>query len=179
VSAAEKLEIPVPLAADSAPPQAGASAATRRVLDAMTRSAIPYELKILPEGPLNDEEIAAHCDCEINFIVHAMVLRGKTTKKPILLLHSAASKVNDKIIGQIVGENLQRADADFVRRLTGYPIEAVPPTAHLNRIPVLFDGTLTRFPRIWVSTGTPGAIASVPTLVLARAVSARIINLEG
>lgn len=165
---------PVPTGADAA----DASPATRRVLDAMTRSGIPYSLKLLPDGAGTPEEVAEACGCDLDFIVHSAIFRGKATKKPFLLLHSAVTKVNDKHLGSIVGENLQRTDADFTLRLTGYPTGTVPPLAHLNRIAVMLDSSLTRFPRVWCPAGAANAIISVPTLVLARVISARIVRLE-
>lgn len=157
---------------------ADAPAAVQRVLDAMERAAIPFTLKQLPAELTEPEDLAEACDCDPNFIVQSLLLRGKTTKRPFLLLHSAASKVSDKLLGTIVGENLQRADAEYALRLTGFPIQNVPPMPHLNRIPVMLDGSLMRFARVFCPVGAPGYLASVPTLVLARAVSARIIRLE-
>lgn len=178
MSAAQQIDLhstgPAPAGADPA----NASVATRRVLDAMTRMGIPFTLKLLPEGAHTAEEIAELCECEINFIVQSTVFRGKATKKPFLLLHSAATKLNDKNIGAMVGENLQRADADFAQRLTGYPVGAIPPVAHLNRTAVMMDSALMRFPRVWCPAGATSAIVSVVTLVLARAISARVVRLD-
>lgn len=178
MSAAQQIDLhstgPAPAGADPA----NASVATRRVLDAMTRMGIPFTLKLLPEGAHTAEEIAELCQCEINFIVQSTVFRGKATKKPFLLLHSAATKLNDKNIGAMVGENLQRADTDFAQRLTGYPIGAIPPVAHLNRTAVMMDSSLIRFPRVWCPAGATNAIVSVVTLVLARAISARVVRLD-
>ena len=157
---------------------ASASVSTRRVLDMMTRTGVPFFLKLLPEGVHTPEQIAELCDCDLNFIVQSTVFRGKTTKKPFLMLSSSVTKLNDKVIGAMVGENLQRADADFVLRLTGYPMGAIPPLCHLNRIPVMLDGSLMRFPRVWCPAGATNAIVSIPTLVLARAISARVVHLD-
>ncbi len=178
MSAAQEVDplsnAPLPAGADAA----DAPPATQRVLEALTRYGIPFSLKLLPAPAQTPEDIAEACDCDVNFIVQSTVYRGKTTKKPFMLLYSAASKVSDKAIGIIVGENLQRADADFTLRLTGFNLGVVPPLAHSNRIPVMLDSSLTRFARIWCPAGAPEAIVSVPTLVLARAISARLVRLE-
>ncbi len=162
-------------------PPAGADIAqapvpVRRVAEAMDRAAIPYTLKLLPQPMTNPEELAQACGCEKNFIVQAALMRGNATKKNFLILHSAATRVNDRVLGQMVGQNLQRADADFVLRFTGYPMGCVPPLAHQNRVPVLMDIGLTRFARVWCPSGSPNALFSLPTLVLARAVSARVVQ---
>ncbi|MCA0399374.1 MAG: hypothetical protein LCH38_01005 [Proteobacteria bacterium] len=155
-----------------------APAAVRRVLDAMTRAALPFTLKHLPPEATTTEEIAEACDCDVNFIVVPVLFRSKNTKKPFLLFHSGASQVNERFISQIVGENLHRADADFALRCAGYVNEAIPPMPHLNRIPVMLDTQLLRFARVWVPAGAPGYVASVPTMVMARAIAARIIRLD-
>lgn len=156
----------------------GASSSTQRVLATLYRDAIPYSFKLLPPEARTPEAMAEVCGCDLDLIVLCTLYRGKATKKPFLLLHSAASTLNEKLIGNIVGENLARADSEFVQRLLGYQIGAVPPLAHLNRVPVMMDGAVTRFARIWVPAGATNALVSVPTLVLARAISARIVHLD-
>ncbi len=155
---------------------ASAPGIVRRVAEAMDRAAIPYTLKMLPRPMTAADEIAEACGCDVNFIVQAMLMRGKATKKNFLILHSAATRINDRVLGPMVGENLQRADADFTLRFTGYPMGCVPPLGHQNRVPVLMDIGLTRFARVLCPSGAPDALFSLPTLVLARAVSARIVQ---
>lgn len=171
---------PIDLMSEQQPPGgadvSAAPAMVRRVADAMDRAAIPYTLQMLPRAMTAPEELAEACGCEVNFIVQALLMRGKATKKNFLILHSAATRVNDRILGPMVGENLQRADADFTLRFTGFPMGCVPPIGHQNRVPMLMDISLTRFARVWCPSGAPNALFSVPTLVLARAVSARIVQ---
>lgn len=157
---------------------ANAPAATRRVLDTLTRAGVAFSLKLFPPKDYTPEELAGLCGCEINFIVLNTVLRGKASKKPYLFMHSAATKLYERAIGNMVGENLQRAEPEFAQRLTGYPVNAIPPVGHMNRTPVLIDGTLMRFPRIWCSAGVSNAMVSVPTMILARALAARIVRVE-
>ena len=165
---------PMPAGADPAK----APAATRRVLETLTRAGVAFSLKLLPPKDYTPDDLAALCGCEVNFIVQNTVLRGKASKKPYLFMHSAATKINERAIGNLIGENLQRAEPEFAQKLTGYPVNAVPPVGHMNRTPVLFDGTLMRFPRIWCSAGVSNAIVSVPTMILARALAARIVRFE-
>ena len=165
---------PMPAGADPAK----APAATRRVLDTLTRAGVVFSLKLLPPKNYTSEELAALCGCELNFIVLNTVLRGKASKKPYLFMHSAATKINERAIGNLIGENLQRAEPEFAQRLTGYPVNAVPPVGHMTRTPVLIDGALMRIPRVWCSAGVSNAVVSVPTMILARALAARIVRVE-
>lgn len=153
-------------------------AATKRVLDAATRAGLPCSLRIMPETTHTAEDAANACGCEIDLIVKSLVFKGKTTKKPFLMLVSGKNRVNEKNIALMVGEVVEKADADLVKRATGYAIGGVPPIGLSNRLPVLMDETLLRFARVWCAAGTANTVMSVPTHVLARAVAARVIKVD-
>ena len=153
-------------------------ASVRAIADALHRAAIPFTPRQLPGPAPSVDALAAYLGCETNHIVQPVLMRGKGTKKPFLVLQSAATRVNDRLLAQMVGENLQRTDADFTQRFTGFPSQHTPPVGLLNRVPVLMDINLTRYARVWCPSGTPDVIFSLPTLVLARAISARIVQLH-
>lgn len=152
--------------------------AVRRALEAYNRLGIPYSLSKLDFAPSTPEALAEALATEIDYIILSTMYRGKTTRKPVLLLHSAATRVSDKLLCQLVGENLQRADNDFVMRHTGFTADGLPPVAHLNRVPLILDSSPTRLPRVWCNAGEPGYYVSTPTLMLARAISARLVRLS-
>jgi prolyl-tRNA editing enzyme YbaK/EbsC (Cys-tRNA(Pro) deacylase) len=151
--------------------------AAQRSLQIFDRVGLPYSLRELETAPSTPEALAEQLETEIDFIVLSTMYRGKATRKPILLLHSAATRVSDKLLCQLVGENVQRADGDFIMRYTGFSIDCVPPVGHLNRVPLILDSSITRLARVWCNTGAPGCYASVPSLVLARVISARLVRL--
>lgn len=156
---------------------AEAPAAVRKTLDIFNRVGMPFIYRSVEASLANIDELVSALDCETHDLALTTIFRGKATRKPFLLIHSAAGAVSDKILSQIVGENIQRAEADLVQRFSGFQHDAVSPLGHLNRLPIIMDSGLTRFPRIWINLGASGCYASVPTLVLARTVSARIVRL--
>lgn len=137
---------------------------------------MPYSLRMLPHPTTQPDEIAAAFGCDVKHVAVAALLRGKTTKKPFLIIHSATTLVKDRLLGQMVGENLQRADADFVQRFTGHPEGCIPPVGLLNRVPVLMDIHLTAMSRILCPSGSPEAVFAVSTTILARAIAARVVQ---
>jgi len=44
------------------------------------------------------------------------------SKKPVLCLVSGTNRLDEKKVNAILGENIERADADFVREVTGFAI---------------------------------------------------------
>lgn len=166
-------ETPAELSAEFAQ----APAAARKTLEIFNRVGVPFTFSQVDAGPANLDELATALDCEAHHIALTTIFRGKATRKPFLLIHAASSAVSDKILSQIVGENIQRAEAELVMRFSGFQLDAVAPLGHLNRLPIIMDSGLTRFARVWINLGAPGCYGSVPTLVLARTISARIVRL--
>src|SRR3546814_16573220 len=71
---------------------------------------------------------------------------------------SGANRVDEKAVGRLLGERLERADADFVRAKTGFAIGGVPPVGH-SEAPVCFiDADLMALGEIWAAAGTSNAV---------------------
>ncbi len=56
------------------------------------------------------------------------------------------------------GLELGKADAEFVRRQTGFAIGGVPPVAHAMPLRCLLDQSLQRHAEIWAAAGTPESV---------------------
>lgn len=153
-----------------------APAPVRRVAAAMDRAAVPYAFTRLDQPAFTAEEVGEALGVDPRMIAVATLMRGKTTKKPYLVFHAATTPLRDRFLGQMVGENLQRADDEFVLRFTGYPPRHVPPIGLANRAQVLMDIHLTPHARILFASGWVQGVFAAPTNVLARAIAARIVQ---
>ena len=76
----------------------------------------------------------------------------------------------------LLGQKIERADADFVRAATGYVIGGVPPVGHATPAVVLIDSDLQRFPHVWAAGGTPNAVFRVAPADLIRLTQARVAD---
>ena len=77
------------------------------------------------ESTRTAQEAADRAGCELGQIVKSLIFKGKESGKPILVLTSGANRVDEKRISGYAGEHIGRADADFVRSVTGYAIGGV------------------------------------------------------
>jgi prolyl-tRNA editing enzyme YbaK/EbsC (Cys-tRNA(Pro) deacylase) len=80
---------------------------------------------------------------------------------------------------EILGEEIARADADFVRKNTGYSIGGVPPLGHRNRPVVFIDKSLFEFDEIWAAAGTPNAVFRLRPDDLVRLTGGTVANIAG
>jgi prolyl-tRNA editing enzyme YbaK/EbsC (Cys-tRNA(Pro) deacylase) len=109
------------------------------------------------------QEAADRAGCSLGQIVKSLIFKGTISGKPILVLTSGANRVDEKKISAYAGESISRADADFVRSVTGYAIGGVPPVAHNQRMETYLDEDLLQYEMIWAAAGTPNAIFELPS----------------
>ena len=115
------------------------------------------------ESTRTAQEAADRAGCELAQIVKSLIFRGKTSGKPILVLTSGANRVDEKRISGYAGEAISRADADFVRSVTGFAIGGVPPIGHNQLMETYLDEDFLPFKTIWAAAGTPNAIFELKT----------------
>jgi prolyl-tRNA editing enzyme YbaK/EbsC (Cys-tRNA(Pro) deacylase) len=103
-------------------------------------------------------EAAAAVGCSVAEIAKSIVFRGKESGQAILVVVSGDNRVCERKVANLVGEKLDRTNADFVREATGYAIGGVSPVGHTQPVRLLLDGDLQRFDRIWAAAGTPYSV---------------------
>jgi prolyl-tRNA editing enzyme YbaK/EbsC (Cys-tRNA(Pro) deacylase) len=106
-------------------------------------------------------DAATAIGCTIAQIAKSLVFRTVETNRFILVIASGVNKVDEKTIGALVGEEIGRAGADFVRERTGFAIGGVPPIGHLTPPVAIIDEDLMRFDSIWAAAGTPNAVVQL------------------
>jgi len=95
--------------------------------------------------------------CSIGQIAKSLVF-ADGEGGPVLVIASGASRVDEAKVSQILGTAIHRADADFVKRATGFSIGGVPPVGHPSQLTVVLDQTLQDFEEIWAAGGTPTSV---------------------
>lgn len=158
------------------PPHEFLPVSVKRVVDFAKQAGLPFDLKIMQQATHTVAQAAEACGCTPEEIVKSLIFRGKNSHKPYLILASGANRVDEKNITKIVGEVIEKADPAFVEAVTGFAVGGVAPLAHDRKLPILMDETLLNFQNVWCAAGTDKAVMKVPTRALARAISARIIN---
>lgn len=129
------------------------------------------------ESTRTAQEAADRAGCELGQIVKSLIFMGKSGK-PILALTSGANRVDEKRISEYAGEKISRADADFVRKTTGFAIGGVPPIGHIEKMETYLDEDLLAYPVIWAAAGTPNAIFELKTEDLQKMTNGKIVRVK-
>ncbi len=115
-----------------------------------------------PAGTRTAVDAAAAIGCDVGQIVKSLVFQPGEAGPAVLVLCAGANTVDAERLG------LVKADADFVREVTGYSIGGVPPWGWIAPpARTLIDRDLLGYDEIWAAAGTPRSVfpLSPPELV--------------
>ena len=147
-----------------------------RVRAALETLALDCEVITLPGSTRTAAEAAAAVGCSVGEIAKSLVFRAG--ERAVVAVMSGDHRLDTGKLGAALGEDVSRADADFVRAATGYAIGGVPPLGHANPIPVFMDTGLFRFARIWAAAGSPFSVFAVEPARLRDAGGATVADLK-
>lgn len=139
------------------------SPSAQKIQDLLNTLGYDYTVIEHAESTRTAQEAAERAGCELGQIVKSLIFRGKESGKPILVLTSGANRVDEKRIANYAGEPIVRADADFVRAVTGFAIGGVPPIGHAQKMETYLDEDFLQYATVWAAAGTPNAIFELKT----------------
>ena len=146
----------------------------QRVQDALTERGLGERVQELPTTARSAAEAASALGCQVGQIAKSLVFRARSSGRAILVIASGANRVDLARVEAVLGEPLDKADADFVRAETGFAIGGVPPLGHARPLLTLLDEDLLRHERIWAAAGHPQAVFPLTPEELVRLTGGRV-----
>ena len=105
-------------------------------------------------------DAASSLNCEVGAIVKSLLLR--TDDSFILCLVSGDKRCSlNKIKKILKKKDVSMANADQVKCQTGFSIGGVSPVAHLEKIKILIDSSLSRYENVYAAAGHPNSIFKI------------------
>ena len=154
------------------------SSSAQKIQDQLKSLGYEYTVIEHSESTRTAQEAADRAGCELGQIVKSLIFQGRDSRKSILVLTSGANRVDEKRISEYAGEPIRRADADFVRAVTGFAIGGVPPLGHTQKMETYIDEDFLQYPTIWAAAGTPNAIFELQTGDLQRMTHGRVVRVK-
>jgi prolyl-tRNA editing enzyme YbaK/EbsC (Cys-tRNA(Pro) deacylase) len=135
-----------------------------------------YKVLEFDAGTRTAADAAAAIGCTVAEIAKSLLFRAKPSGRPVLVVASGDNRVDEKKVAAMLGEKISRADADFVREMTGFAIGGVPPVGHATAPVTLIDEDLMKFATIWAAAGTPNAVFQLKPAALAELTGGQVAN---
>ena len=137
------------------------SKSLKRVKLALANAGIHVDILEMPGATRTAADAARQAECQIDQIAKSIIFRGQETERLLLFITAGGRCVDAEKATILAGEVPGRADAAYVRSMTGFAIGGVAPIAHLTTPIAFWDLRLSEFDIIFAAAGTPHHIIAV------------------
>jgi prolyl-tRNA editing enzyme YbaK/EbsC (Cys-tRNA(Pro) deacylase) len=134
------------------------SPSVERVVRALRAAGVDSSVVELPGAAHTAKLAAQFLGCELGQIANSLVFRAMASGSAILVMSSGAKRVDTTKLAAVVGEQIGKADADFVRAATGFAIGGVAPVGHTAAPRTFVERSLAAYPEIWAAAGHPSTV---------------------
>ena len=132
----------------------------QRVIKVLREFDTSLKVQTLSSSARTAIDAASSLNCEVGAIVKSLLLR--TDDSFILCLVSGDKRCSlNKIKKILKKKDVSMANADQVKSQTGFSIGGVSPVAHLEKIKILIDSSLSRYENVYAAAGHPNSIFKI------------------
>jgi len=134
-------------------------AAVKRAQAAFDKHGISGRIKILSDSARTAAEAAAGLGIEVGQIASSLVFKLPDDRS-LLVITSGRHRVDTEMVAKLLQvPTLNRADADYVKEISGYSVGGVAPLGWINEPSItLIDEALNDYQVIWAAAGHPHAV---------------------
>lgn len=134
------------------------NASVKRIIEYMRLHGIKGEVRALSDSARTAAEAAAALGVSPGQIASSIVFK-LPDGTPLLVVTSGAHRVNTELVAEQLGvEKLHRADADFVKEVSGISIGGVSPFGWITKPTILIDNALKKYDVVWAAAGHAHAV---------------------
>lgn len=142
--------------------------------DALAAAGVATSVVEYEASARTSQEAAGVLGCSVGEIAKSLVFRDGGGA--VLVIASGANRVDEAKVASILGRAPGKADAAFVREVTGYAIGGIPPLAHATPLATIVDRDLLRYERVYAAGGTPNAMFPIRPADLVRVAGGRVAD---
>lgn len=137
-----------------------------RIRDMLAAAGVASNVVEFEHPVRTSQEAADAIGCSAAEIAKTIVFRGLQGDVAVLVVASGDNRVSEAKVAALLGSEVGRADANFVRSATGFVIGGVSPLGHAGPVTIFLDEDLQRFETVWAAAGTPHAVFPISPAAL-------------
>jgi len=153
-------------------------AAVKRFIEAKNSLGLKGEVTVLSDSARTAQDAASALGIEVGQIASSLVFK-LPDDSPLLIITSGRHRVDTELVAKNLGiEKLGRADADYVKSVSGYSVGGVAPIGWTSSAKILIDEALDDYDVIWAASGHPHAVFPTSYSELCACTSAQPMVVE-
>ena len=118
------------------------------------------EVLVLDTTARTAQDAANSLKCEVGAIVKSLLFRTENSFLICLIAGDKRCSLN-KLKKTLQKKDVSMANADEVKKNTGFSIGGVAPVAHVTNLDILIDKSLNRFSYIFAAAGHPNCVFKI------------------
>ena len=132
----------------------------KRVSEFIKKFDSNLEVLILNKTARTAKDAADSLKCEVGAIVKSLLFKTENSFLICLVAGDRRCSLNKlkKILNK---KDVSMANAEEVKKNTGFSIGGVSPVAHISSLEILIDNSLNRFPHIFAAAGHPNCVFKI------------------
>ena len=150
--------------------------AVKRVQESLNSFDVSLKAQVLEQSARTAKDAATALRCEVGAIVKSLLLRADD--EFILCLVSGDKKCSLNKVKKLTGKkDVCMANAEDVKKKTGFTIGGVSPVGLTNNLEIMIDEKLNRFKDIFAAAGHPNAVFKIDFKSLKEITKGAIFNI--
>ncbi len=134
------------------------NSSVKRIIEHMRSLGIKGEVRALSDSARTAAEAAAALGVTPGQIASSIVFK-LPDGSPLLVVTSGSHRVDTNLVAVELGvEKLHRADADYVKEVSGISIGGVSPFGWITTPTILIDKALAQYEVVWAAAGHAHAV---------------------
>ena len=134
--------------------------AVKRVENFIKKFDSKQQVLVLDTTARTAKDAANSLKCEVGAIVKSLLFKTKEHFLICLIAGDRRCSLN-KLKKILQKKDVSMADANEVKKNTGFSIGGVAPVAHTLSLDILIDKSLSRFPHIFAAAGHPNCVFKI------------------
>jgi prolyl-tRNA editing enzyme YbaK/EbsC (Cys-tRNA(Pro) deacylase) len=130
----------------------------QRIQDLLHQHHLGLKVIEFKETTKTSQDAANAIGCEVGQIAKTLIFKGKNSHKPYCIIASGKNRVDEKKIVHLIGEEIEKPDAEFVLKHTSFAIGGIPPIGFEFENKPLVDEDLLTYTELWAAAGTPNSV---------------------
>ena len=118
------------------------------------------EVLVLDTSARTAKDAANSLKCEVGAIVKSLLFRAENSFLICLIAGDKRCSLN-KLKKILKKKDVSMANAEEVKKNTGFSIGGVAPVAHTLNLDILIDKSLSRFPYVFAAAGHPNCVFKI------------------
>lgn len=149
---------------------------SKRIQDLLHEHKLGLKVIEFKEPTRTSQAAANVIGCEVGQIAKTLIFKGKSTGKPVCIIASGKNRVDEQKVAHHIGEEIEKPDAQFVKKHTGFVIGGVSPIGFEFDIKPLIDEDLMVYQELWAAAGSPYSVFQLSPTDLQKITQGQVVS---